>query len=204
MASRAQITEALPETLPEDFVGWDEASPSAKPVQSGGGEPAVGVGVVSNPATQAPESQGAAPRSRNLPRGVAPSVSAHGSTGSAAAQRPPQSSPSSRGIASDERQHTAPPPNWAPVATRRALNEILPSSLRANAIEITRSARKKWPIIAGASATMVVILTAAMIPVLNRGSVLSVKPASAPTPATTTIQQPNDPALTRYCPAPVR
>ena len=91
MASRAQITEVLPETLPGDFVEWDEASPSAQPVQSGSGEPRPGVGVVSKPATQAAEAHRAGAPSGNLPRGAALSVSALENTGSAAVPHPARS-----------------------------------------------------------------------------------------------------------------
>jgi TonB family protein len=66
-----------------------------------------------------------------------------------------------------------------------------------NAVEITRVAKKKWPIIAGASATLVVILAAAMIPVLNRGRGPSAKSDSAPAPPMNTIQQPEDAAPAR-------
>ena len=94
MASPAQITEVLPETLPGDFVEWDEASPSAQPVQSGSGEPGPGVGVGSKPATQAAEAHGAGAPSRNLPRGAALSISALENTGGAAVPHPaPSSSP---------------------------------------------------------------------------------------------------------------
>ena len=92
MASPAQITEVLPETLPGDFVEWDEASPSAQPVQSGSGEPGPGVGVVSKPATQAAEAHRAGAPSGNLPRGAALSVSALENTGGAAVPHPAQSS----------------------------------------------------------------------------------------------------------------
>ena len=91
MASRAQITEVLPETLPADFVEWDEASPSAQLAQSGSGEPRPRVGVVSKPATQAAEAHGAGAPSGNLPRGAALSVSALENTGGAAVPRPAQS-----------------------------------------------------------------------------------------------------------------
>jgi hypothetical protein len=64
MASPAQITDVLPETLPGDFVEWDEVSPAPQPVPSGGGEPSPGVAVVSKPAAQAPEAVCAGERPR--------------------------------------------------------------------------------------------------------------------------------------------
>ena len=91
MASPAQITEGLPETLPGDFVQWDEASSSAKPAQSGIGEPGPGAGVVSKQATQAAEAHRTGPPSGNLPRGAALSVSALEKTVGAAASHPGRS-----------------------------------------------------------------------------------------------------------------
>src|SRR5215469_16837 len=91
MASPEQITELLPDTLPGDFVEWDEASPPAQPVQSGSGEPGLGVGVVSQPAGQAAEGPGAGAPSGNLPGGVALSVSALEITSDAAVPHPAQS-----------------------------------------------------------------------------------------------------------------
>src|SRR5579863_2676894 len=91
MASRAQITEVLPETLPGDFVQWDEVSPSAQPVQSGSDEPGPGVGVVSKPAAQAAEPHRAEAPSKNLARGAALSVSTLENTDGAAVPHPVQS-----------------------------------------------------------------------------------------------------------------
>ena len=84
MASPAQITEIPPETLPGDFLEWDEPSSSAQPVQSGSGEPGSGVGVVSKQATQAAEAHLAGAPSGNLARGEALSISALENTGGAA------------------------------------------------------------------------------------------------------------------------
>lgn len=211
MASPAQIREVLPETLPQDFVEWDEALLSAQPVQSGSGEAGPGVGVVSNPATQAAEAHRAGASSGNLPRGAALSVLALEKTGGAAAPNPAQSlSPallSSRDIvvqpqaavpAIDELRLSAPRPNGAAAAAPMTeFHEILFPSLWTNAVETAKPAKKKWPIIACACAALVVILGAAMIPVFNRAKVPSAKPAAAPAPAMTTIQQPEAKAPTR-------
>ena len=91
MASPAQITEVLPDTLPGDFVEWDEASPSAQPVQSGSGEPGPEVGVVSKPAAQAAEAHRAGAPWGNLPRGAALSVLALEDTVGAAVPHPARS-----------------------------------------------------------------------------------------------------------------
>lgn len=91
MASRAQLTDVLPETLPGDFVEWDEASPSGRPVQPGYGEPGAGREVVSKPAPQATVAQRAGAPPGNLPRGAALSVSAPENTGGAAVSHPGQS-----------------------------------------------------------------------------------------------------------------
>jgi len=94
MASPTQITEVLPETLPGDFVQWDEASPSAQPVQSGCTEPCLGVGVASTAGAQAAEAHrvGALPWG-NLPRGAAPLAPALENPGGAAVSHPAQSLP---------------------------------------------------------------------------------------------------------------
>jgi protein TonB len=76
------------------------------------------------------------------------------------------------------------------------LPKILFPSLLANAVEITRVARKKWPIIAGASAALAVIL-AGMIPTFNLGRVPSAKPVAVPAPTMEVSQLPEDVAPTR-------
>jgi TonB family protein len=90
MASPEQITEVLPDTLPGDFVQWDEASPSVQPVQSGG-EPGPEVGVVSKPPAQTAEPRRAGAPLENLPRGEALSVLALENTGGAAVPHPARS-----------------------------------------------------------------------------------------------------------------
>ena len=87
MASRAQITDALPEILPGDFVEWDEASPASQSTESGGSES--GPGVDSKPATQA--ANGAGSPSGNPHRGTAMSISALENTGIAAIPDPARS-----------------------------------------------------------------------------------------------------------------
>lgn len=91
MASPARITEVLPETLPGDFVEWDDASPSAQPLQSGRGEPGPGVGVVANPAAEAAGAHRVGAPSGNLPRGAALSVSAPENTRGGTVPHPPRS-----------------------------------------------------------------------------------------------------------------
>ncbi len=139
MASRAQITEILPETLPGDFVEWDVVSPSTQSVQSVSSEPGPENGVVSK-------------RLLKPHRHILPGLR--------------------REKCRTERQ-------WA------------------NAVGRTRPSKKKWPIVAGASATLLLILGAAIIiPAFNRDRVTSVKPADPPAPAMATIQQPEDAAPT--------
>jgi periplasmic protein TonB len=210
MASPAQITEQLPQTLPGDFVEWDEASRSPQPVRSCNGEHGPGVGVVSDPSTQAAEAPCAAAPSGNLPSGAALPFSAHGRTGGAAAPYPSRSlsppSPVSSDIvgqfhagvpAIDKLRSSAPRPDGAPAAvTMTGLHKIPLPSLLTNTVEITRVARMKWPIIAGASAALAVIL-AAMIPTFDRGSVPSAKSDAAPEPTMGAIQLPEDAAPTR-------
>jgi TonB family protein len=97
----------------------------------------------------------------------------------------------------DEHRFSAPRPNSArAAATMTEFHEIPLHSVSANGIERTEAARKKWPVIAGASAALVVIL-AAMIPIFNRDRAASVKPAAAPAPTVTTVHQPEDAAPTR-------
>ena len=90
MASRAQITEILPDTLPGDFVEWDEASP--QPVQTDIGELGSGVGVISKLGTEAGEARRAAGPSGNRPRGEALSVSALENNGGGVVSHPVQGS----------------------------------------------------------------------------------------------------------------
>src|SRR4051812_43636731 len=91
MASRAPMKETLPETLPGDFVEWDEASPSPQPMHSGYGKPGPGIGVVSKPAAPAPEAHRSGAQPANRPPAAAPLVSPLETTGGAAALRPAQS-----------------------------------------------------------------------------------------------------------------
>jgi TonB family protein len=92
MASPARITEVLPETLPEEFVEWDEASSSVRPVQSGSGESGPGIRVVSEPAAQTEEAHRGGAPSGNPQRGAAVSVSALENTAGADVPHPARSS----------------------------------------------------------------------------------------------------------------
>jgi TonB family protein len=205
MASRAQITEILPETLPADFVEWDVVSPSTQSVQSISSEPGSGIGVVSKPATQAPQAHPAGVAPGNMPHGAALSVSALENKGGASALHRAQSLNaallSSRDIrlqeavpAIHEPRFSAPPVNGTRAATTTAeFHDLLYQSLPANAVERTRPSKKKWPIVDGASAALLLILGAAIIiPAFNRDRVTSVKPADPPAPTMATIQQPED------------
>ena len=209
MASRAQITEILPETLPGDFVEWDVVSPSTQPVPSVGSEPGPGVGVVSKPATQPPQAHPAGVAPGNMPHGAALSVSALENTVGVSTLRQAQSLnaalPSSRDIRLQEAvpaihqpRFSAPRVNDTRTATTTAeFHDLLFHSLRASAVGRTRPSKKKWPIVAGASATLLLILGAAIIiPAFNRDRVTSVKPADPPAPTMATIQQPEDAAAT--------
>jgi len=93
----------------------------------------------------------------------------------------------------DEPRFSAPRLNGASPAAMTESHGILLHSL---VLDITRAARKKWPIIAGAGAAVVVIAAAATIPVFNRGEVGSAKSAAALVPATSTVKQPEDAAPT--------
>jgi TonB family protein len=98
----------------------------------------------------------------------------------------------------DELRFSTPSRNGATAAvTATGFDEILLRSSQADTVVIGRSAKKKWPIIAGASATLMVILAGVMIAAFNRGGVSSAKPASAPAPTMATIQQPEVAAPTR-------
>jgi TonB family protein len=85
----------------------------------------------------------------------------------------------------DELRFSPPPSNGVPPAD--------PTT----AFERTKAAKKKWPIIAGSIAALVVILAAVMMAVFNRDRVPSEKSVSAPAPTVSTIQQPEDAAPTR-------
>jgi protein TonB len=161
------MTEVLPETLPGDFVEWDEASGSAKPAQPASRESGAGVGVVSSPAAQVEEH-----------------LCAAASPGQAVA------------VSIDKLRFSAPRPNGATATAKMMLDEILPHSLRANALETIRATRRRWPIIAGASFALAVIL-AAMINMFDHGSVPPVKPVAAPAPSMSESPQPEDAAPKR-------
>jgi protein TonB len=162
------MTEVLPETLPGDFVEWDEACQSAKPAQPACREPDTGVGVVSNPAAQVEEHHCAA-----APPGQAVVASV------------------------DKLRFSAPRPNGATATAKmRALDEIPRHSLWANAVETIRVTRRRWPIVLGASVAPVVIL-AALIPMFDHGNVPSVRPVAAPAPTMSESQQSEDAAPAR-------
>jgi TonB family protein len=161
MASPAKITEVLPETLPGDFVEWDESSLPKQPVKSGSSEPGPGARAVSKRAKpQAANGQRAGVPSENLPRGAALSGAALENTSGAAVPHPAQSS------------------RQAFLSSRDII------------------------------VLVVVLAIVIMIPVFNRerdmfdgygfslGKVPSAKP-SAPAPATTTVQHPEDAASKR-------
>jgi protein TonB len=211
MASPAKITEVLPETLPGDFVEWDEAPPSTHRVESGGGEADPSVGVISKSATQSAESYRAGTPSGNLPRGTAVSVLPLENSGGAAAAYPAQSlspallsshdmvEPLQAGVpALDEIRFSAARQNGGPAtATKTEFDEILLRSSRTNRVAITWSAKKKSPIIAGAGATLAITFAIAMIATFNRGGVSSAKPAAAPELTVATNRQPEGAETTR-------
>jgi TonB family protein len=196
MAPPTQITEGLPETLPEDFVQWDEGSPSAQATQPPDAEP--GPGFVSKPATGAVEAQRAGTASTNLPPGTALSSSVSERRSDTAVLYRDRSSgaasPRSReiavplhaaGPAIDELRFSAP----RHAASMGWLHQAVLPTLRANAVEITRVTRRKWPVFAAVSAALAVTLVAATIPVFNRGRDTSAKPSAVPAAQMNTLQQ---------------
>ncbi|HEX4759100.1 MAG TPA: hypothetical protein VH308_14010, partial [Terracidiphilus sp.] len=151
--------------------------------------------MVSKPAAQAPQAHLAEIAPGNMPHGAALSVSALENTGGAIALHHAQSLNaallSSRDMrlqeavpAIPEPRFSAPRVNGTRAATTTAeFHDQLFHSFRANAVGRTRPFKKKWPIVAGASATLLLILGAAIIiPAFNRDRVTSVKPAEAPAP----------------------
>src|SRR4051812_48670544 len=145
MAPPTQITEGLPETLPEDFVQWDEGSPSEQAAQPGDAEP--GPGSVSKPAAEAVEAQRASGPSTNLPPGTALSSSVPERRGDTTVSYRERSSsaasPRSReiavplhaaGPAIEELEFSAP----RHAAAMGWLHQAVLPTLRANAVEITR------------------------------------------------------------------
>jgi protein TonB len=98
----------------------------------------------------------------------------------------------------DEIRSSAAHRNGGPAtATKTEFDEILLRSSRTNVVAITWSAKKKWPIIAGAGVTLAIIFAVAMIATFNRGGVSSAKPAAAPAPTVATNHQPEGATTTR-------
>jgi periplasmic protein TonB len=82
------------------------------------------------------------------------------------------------------------------VAAMSEADEILFHSFRANAIEATepKQTKKKWLLIAGASAALAVVLAAVMIPLLHHQTASPARPAPPSEPSVTVIEQPEDAA----------
>jgi periplasmic protein TonB len=157
MASPAKIAEFLPETLPEDFVEWDdEASLPARPARLAGSE--YGPVPVPRPVTQP----------AGLPRIL---------TGP------------------ENRRQAVSPLMAQKAATISAADRILAPAFRTSSAErrAPKPARKKWPILAGASSALVVILAAVVVSVLNDRQALPVTAVSAPLPP---VSQPGQPQNT--------
>jgi TonB family protein len=75
MASPAKIEQVLPDTLPEDFGGWDsEDSPAAPPARSGSFQPAPGISAV--PKQPAQPAQPARPQAAVTRKAVVPTNAA--------------------------------------------------------------------------------------------------------------------------------
>jgi len=223
MASPTQMTEGLPETLPGDFGQWDEeASPSRLAVNLAGHEAGPGGGAALNQAVRPAETHRPVSVLEDLPMGVALSAAApqHADDAGSAdrvqsltqALIPSRDTVVQRKVvlpAIDEVRFSAPRPSSGMTATtaseavaKSAADGISAHSLRANTIEPRAAkpwpAKKKWPVIAGPSAALVVILAAAVIPGFNRGRA-SAKPVAGPTPPMTT--QPAENAASKPFPA---
>jgi TonB family protein len=190
------MNQELPETLPGDFVQWDEASESAQAAQS----PDAGPAFVSRPATEAVEAQRARAPSVDLLRGSAMSHAIPERRGDAAvSHREWSSSAASRrsreiavplhaaGPAIDELRFSAP---RHAADTMAWLRQTALLALRANVVEIASVTRRKWPIIAAVSAALAVTLVLATIPNLNRGKEASAKLPAVPASQMATVQQP--------------
>ncbi len=222
MASPAKIAEVLPDTLPEDFGEWDEEeSPSTQPVRLASSEHGPGFGAVPKPTTQPAGPYGVVTASGNQLRGAASPASAREFVDDTAFHRRTRSvNPAldrsreaavqrlEAAPAIDELRFSAPRPNRTPAsaahkaapapqtAAMTEADEILFQFFRANTAENAepKPSKKGQPIIAGASAALVVILAAAIIPVFNHRKASSVKMVAAPAPRATVTQPPEDAA----------
>jgi TonB family protein len=206
MASPAQITEGLPETLPEDFVEWDELSPPVQPVESSRRESGPGPGVNLNSATRALEPLRAAPLSGDSPRQATLSLPDLENTGASTAPDRPKSLSaallSSRESgpelaaalpAIEALRFPTPRPAGAHAATTTTESRgILLDALRPHSAEITRAGKKKWLILAGGGVLLALILAVAFSPLFNRGTVPPAKAVGTAAPTATSIQQPEE------------
>ena len=221
MASPAKITEVLPDTLPEDFGEWDGSdSPAGQPAPPEAA-PGFGV-VPKPATQPAETHAAAPPSGNLLRGAAMPTSGTEYVDDAAFLHRVRSLSPATdrtrevavqrqaAAPAIDEARFSAPRPAAvaAPAVVRKPApaapapqaaamteaDEILFHSFRAGAAETkeAKPAKKKWPIIAGASGALAVILAAVMVPLLHHGQASAAKSVVPPQPTVTVIQQPED------------
>jgi protein TonB len=173
MASSAKIEQALPDTLPEDFGGWDsEDSPATLPVNSGGFQAAPGFVAVPKPPAQPAKPQAT----------VARSVAAPIRSDSAVA----------------DGMHNA--ASLKAAAAREADEELI-QTIRSNSASMEKQKRtgKKWMMVSAVAAGLILILLA-LIPLFKSGRLpmfrqpVEVQPAATETQSEAITLKPSQPA----------
>ncbi len=142
MASPTKIEQALPDTLPEDFGGWDsEDSPATLPVNSGGFQAAPGFVAVPKPPAQPAKPQATVARSVGAPI-------------------------RSGGAVADGMRNAA---SLKAAAAREADEELI-QTIRSNSASMGKQKRsgKKWMMVSAVAAGLILILLL-LIPLLKSG-----------------------------------
>ena len=173
MASPAKIEQLLPDTLPEDFGGWDsEDSPTAPPDRSGSFQPAAGISAVPKQPAQSAKPQAAVTRKAVL------------STNAALPIR-------SNSAVADGRN-----PASLKAAAMREADEVLFQSIRSNraSMERQKPTSRKWMTIATVPFGLILVMLL-LITLFYRGwlpvsrHTIDTNPVTADTqPATSTLK----------------
>ena len=161
MASPAKIEQELPDTLPEDFGGWDrEDSPATLPVNSGGFEAGPGFVIVPKPPAQPAKPQA------TVARNVASPIR-------------------SNSAVVDGMRKTA----SHKAAAMNEADEALLQSLRSNSADMGKQKRtgKKWMMVSAVAAGLILV-PLVLIPLFNSGRLSMLRQPVEAQPAATDTQ----------------